>query len=84
MSEYQILYWLDIPTAVKAWDGFDEEKVELAPRFMERVDMLAGEKGLTAGSDYMAQFKWGEIKERDGEPDEVVNAVKEELESEYP
>ncbi len=26
---YQILYWQDIPSQVKAWDDFDEVKIEL-------------------------------------------------------
>ena len=32
-SKYQILYWQDLPTQVKAWDDFDEVKLDLPHRF---------------------------------------------------
>ncbi|MCH8194097.1 MAG: virulence factor, partial [Planctomycetes bacterium] len=47
MASYQILYWEDIPSQVKAWDDFDEAKAELSPRFMERIDQRAQALGLT-------------------------------------
>ena len=47
MAFYQILYWQDIPSQVKAWDDFDEVKLQLAPRFMEQIDQVAQKKGLT-------------------------------------
>ena len=81
MATYQILYWQDIPTQVKAWDDFDEAKAEMPPGFMERVDDAAQEQGLTKMEDYTAQFKWSEEKERDGDPDEVAETIKAELES---
>ena len=31
-SKYQILYWQDLPSEVKAWDDFDEVKIDLSPR----------------------------------------------------
>jgi hypothetical protein len=30
MAYYQILYWQDIPSQVRAWDDFDETKLELS------------------------------------------------------
>ena len=81
MALYQILYWQDIPSQVKAWDDFDEVKVELAPRFADRIDRLAQSKGLTSTDDYLAQWRWSEEKERDGAAQEVAEAVKRELEA---
>lgn len=80
MAFYQILYWQDIPSQVKAWDDFDEIKLQLAPRFMEKIDQAAQKKGLTKTDDYLDQWNWSEKKERSGDPDEVAQLIKNELE----
>jgi len=81
MARYQILYWQDIPAQVKAWDDFDEVKVELAPPFMEQIDQAAQRQGLTSTDDYLGQWRWSEEQERPGEPDEVAEAVRDALEA---
>lgn len=81
MARYQILYWQDIPSQVKAWDDFDETKVELAPDFMERIDRTAQAQGLTEADAYLGQWKWSDEKERPGDPEDVAEAVKRELEA---
>jgi len=84
MALYQILYWQDIPSQVKAWDDFDEVKIELAQRFTLRIDQSAQSQGLTSTDDFLAQWKWGDEQERDGEAQEVAEAVKNELEAQFP
>jgi hypothetical protein len=84
MALYQILHWQDIPSQVKAWDDFDEVKVELPPRFAERIDAAAQSQGLTKTDDYLSQWKWTEEQERPGTPEEVAAAVKKELEEKRP
>ena len=81
MAIYQILYWQDIPSQVKVWDDFDEVKISLAPRFMEQIDQVAQRKGLTNTEDYLAQWNWSEKQERAGDPDEVAEKIKGELEA---
>ena len=81
MAFYQILYWQNIPSQVKAWDDFDETRVELGPRFMTRIDEAAQSQGLTTTDDYLAQWKWSDEQERDGTAAEVAEAVKKELET---
>ena len=81
MAFYQILYWQDIPSQVKAWDDFDETKVELGSRFAALIDQSAQSQGLTGTDDYLAQWKWGEELERDGSAAEVAEAIKMELEA---
>ena len=81
MAIYQILYWQDIPSQVKVWDDFDEVKISLAPRFMEQIDQVAQRKGLTNTDDYLAQWNWSEKQERAGDPDEVAEKIKGELEA---
>ena len=84
MAFYQILCWQDIPSQVKAWDDFDEIKLELAPRFAARIDRAAQSQGLTQTDDYLGQWKWSDEKEREGTAQEVAEAVKQELEAKFP
>ena len=81
MALYQILYWQNIPSQIKAWDDADEIKLELAPRFMTRIDETAQSQGLTSTDDYLAQWKWSEEQERTGSAHDVAEALKKELES---
>lgn len=81
MASYQILYWQDIPSQVKAWDDFDEVKVELPPRFAARIDQAAQAQGLTGADDYLAQWRWGERVERPGPAAAVAEAVRRELDA---
>jgi hypothetical protein len=83
MAFYQILSWQDIPSQIKAWDDFDEIKIELPARFVARIDQAAQSQGLTGTDEYLSQWKWGEEQERKGTAEEVANAVKEELESRF-
>ena len=81
MASYQILYWQNFPSQVKAWDDFDEVKVELPPRFAARIDQAALAQGLTGTDDYLAQWRWGESAERPGNAAEVAEAVCRELDA---
>lgn len=83
MALYQILYWQDIPSQVKAWDDFDEIKAELEPRFIARIDQVAQAQGLTDADDYLKQWRWSETEERAGSPEEVAGTVKKELEEKH-
>lgn len=84
MASYQILYWQDLPSQVKAWDDFDEVKVELSARFAARIDQAAQAQGLTSTDDYLAQWGWGDEAERSGTAAEVAEAVRRELEDARP
>jgi len=84
MASYQILYWQDIPSQVKAWDDFDEIKVELSARFVAKIDQVAQARGLTSTDDYLAQWRWGDPVERPGTAAEVAEAVRRELEASRP
>jgi len=83
MASYQILYWQEIPSQVKAWDDFDEVKVELPPTFAARIDHEAQTQGLTKMDDYLAHWRWSDEAERDGTAAEVAEAVKAELEQKF-
>jgi methylmalonyl-CoA mutase cobalamin-binding domain/chain len=80
-SRYQILYWQDLPSQIKAWDDFEELKVDLPSSFAERIDATAQRLGLTKGDEYVAQLRWGDEIERPGTPAEVIAALQRELEA---
>jgi hypothetical protein len=79
-SKYQILYWQDLPSAVKAWDDFEEMKIDLPSPFPDRIDAAAQRLGLARGDDYIAQLRWGPELSRVGSPEEVITAIRKELE----
>jgi len=81
VSRYQILYWQDLPSAIKAWDDFGEVKQDLPGEFANRIDATAQRLGFTSADAYTAQLKWGEEQERAGAPEEVVKALLAELTS---
>jgi methanogenic corrinoid protein MtbC1 len=78
-SKFQILYWQDIPSEVKAWDDFDEVKLNLPKKFIVRIDALAQKQGLISQDAYSAHFRWSDPAERTGSPHDVADAVCQEL-----
>ena len=83
MATYKILYWQEVPSQIKVEDEADEVTLPLAPRLMERIDQLAGQRGLQGSDDYLAQWRWSDEEERDGSAREVAEALKAELESQW-
>jgi hypothetical protein len=80
MARYQILYWQDVPSVVKAFDDDGGEvKRQLPDWFQQEIDRRAMEQGLTGSDAYLEQWHWGEIEERDGTPEDVLDAVGREL-----
>jgi len=80
VSRFQILYWQDVPSLVKVFgeDG-SELKRELPDWFQEEIDKRAMVQGLTGSDAYLEQWRWGDIEERQGSPDEVLDAVERDL-----
>ncbi len=83
MAFYQILSWQDIPSQIKVWDDFEEIKIQLPPRFMERIDRAAQAQKLTDTDAYLDQWRWSEEQEQAGTAAEVAAAVKKELEEKF-
>jgi len=78
-AKFQVLYWQDIPSEVKAWDDFDEVKLNLPEQFMARIDASAQKQGLISQDAYSAHLRWSDETERSGSPREVAEAVMREL-----
>ena len=81
MATYKILYWQEVPSQIKAENDEDEVTLPMSPKFLERIDHLAVQRGLQQSDDYLAQWQWGDEQERAGTAREVADAVKAELES---
>ena len=82
MARYQILYWQDVPSVIKA---FDDDGRGASASFRTGTSRRSTSarwcKGLTGSDDYLEQWHWGEIEERPGTPDEVLDAVERELDA---
>jgi cobalamin-dependent methionine synthase I len=83
-SKFQILYWQDLPSEIRAWDDFEEIKVALPTRFADRIDAQAQRLGHTKGDDYIAQLRWSDEAERPGAPADVAAALRAEVEAQFP
>ena len=83
MARYTIVYWQDIPSLVEVRQGRKRHKIQLSQRFQELIDKVAMRKGLFGTDTYLEEWRRGESQSRDGTPEEIVQAVAAEIESEY-
>jgi hypothetical protein len=84
MARYQVLFWQDVPSVVKAFDdGGLEVKRELPTWFQQEIDNRAMTQGLVGSDAYLEHWRWSDVDERAGTPDEVLDAVARELEAEH-
>lgn len=81
MATYKILYWQEIPSQIKAEDDLDDVTVALDPKFMERIDQLAAQRGLQSSDNYLAQWRWSDEQEREGTAEDVARVIQLELEA---
>ena len=82
MARFQVLYWQDVPSVIKAFaDDGATVKRELPQWFQQEIDRLAMEQGLVGSDAYLEQWRGGDEEERPGTPDEVLDAVERELEA---
>ena len=80
MARYQILYWQDVPSLVKAFDDDGTEvRRQLPDWFQQEIDKRAMVQGLTDSDAYLEQWRWGDVEERPGTPDQVLDSVEREL-----
>ena len=83
MAQYTILYWQEIPSLVEVRQGRKRHKVLLSERFQELIDKVAMRKGLFGTDNYLGEWRRGKSLSRDGSPEEVVQQVAAEIESDY-
>ena len=83
MAIYKILYWQDIPSLIEAEDAGDTTKASMGPQFEELIDTKAMKQGLIGSDAYLDHFRYSDEMERPGSAQEVAEAVKEELQSQF-
>jgi hypothetical protein len=82
MARYQILYWQDVPSVIKAFDDDDGQVSRQLPDwYQQEIDKRAMTQGLIGSGAYLEQWHWGDIEERPGTPDEVLGAIELELDA---
>ena len=79
MAEYQVLFWRDIPSQVRVFDGRKPISAKMPDRFQEEIDRIAMEEGLEGSDDYLDLWSWTKRSEREGTPQEVLAALIQEL-----
>jgi hypothetical protein len=80
VARFQILYWQDVPSVIQAFaDDGSVVKRQLPEWFQQEIDRRAMEQSLVGSEAYLDEWRWGEVEERPGSPDEVLDALEREL-----
>jgi len=83
VAEFRVTYWRDLPSLVTAREGERTAKAALDARFMIAIDEAAMRLGATDSEAYLEGWRQSDWEERGGTPEDVVEAVTEELEAEF-
>jgi hypothetical protein len=79
LTEYQILYWKDIPAQIRVYQDGRPRSHKLPERFQEEIDRVAMVEGLAGTDAYLEQWAWSEKMSRSGDPADVAEQVIQEL-----
>jgi hypothetical protein len=79
MAQFQVMFWKHIPSQVMAWEGEAKAKRMLPDYFQAAIDAYAMKDGSTEMDAYLEGWHRGPVEERDGTPEEVIDALVEEL-----
>jgi hypothetical protein len=79
MASYQVMFWKHIPSQVMAWEGEVKAKRMLPDYFQAAIDAFAMKDGSTEMDAYLEGWHRGAVEERDGTPEEVIDALVQEL-----
>ncbi len=83
-NKYQIIYWRDIPSQIRARAGRKRISKPLDSRFLTMIDNAAMRAGITEFDDYLAEWRSTEWQPIEGEPQQFVDTLVEQLETEFP
>ena len=83
MSRYRITYWKHIPQSIIVEGEGRTVKKQLSQKIQNAIDAYAMAEGLTSTTDYAKEYKRGDWIERDGDPEDVANALLADLEAEF-
>ena len=83
MATIKIMYWRDIPYALRTFDQDTKCSKQLPALFETSIDKAAMVSGLTDQDSYHSQFHWGKEETRPGTAEEVALEVHDELVAAY-
>jgi hypothetical protein len=83
MAKYRIIYWKHIPQSLTVEGNGRTVKKQLSQKIQNAIDAYAMAVGATSATDYAREFKRGPWLEREGGPEEIADALLEELETEF-
>jgi hypothetical protein len=78
-----ILYWRDIPAQVVVKQGRKAAKRQLPERFEKAIDRCAMKVGARDSDAYLAEWRRGDPREAEGEPEALAEAEAARLETEF-
>ena len=79
MATVKVMYWKDIPYAVRAEGDGGRASKQLPKQFEAAVDAAAMAEGLTEMDEYQAAFRWSDEEERPGTAEEAAQAMYDEI-----
>jgi hypothetical protein len=79
MAQFQVMYWKHIPSQVMAWEGEAKAKRMLPDYFQAAIDAYAMKDGSTDMDAYLEGWHRGPVEQRDGTPEQVIEALVAEL-----
>ena len=82
-GKYQIIYWRDIPSQVKAKVKRERLSRPLTDRFLQTIDAAAMQSGDTDSEDYLAQWRPSEWSDIEGEPNTFLDDLVAKIEADY-
>lgn len=83
-GQYQIIYWRDIPSQIKAKVKRNRLSRPLSDRFMQIIDAAAMQSGDTDTDDYLAQWRPSDWQPIEGEPNAFLDALVAKIEADFP
>ena len=82
MTRFQVLYWQDVPSLVRVHDDAGGTSSHPLPEwFQQEIDRRAMAQDLVGSDAYLEHWRWSELQERAGTPDELVLAIAAEFRS---
>lgn len=82
-GQYQIIYWRDIPSQIKAKVKRKRMSRPLTDRFLQTIDAAAMKSGETDTDEYLAAWKPTEWQPIEGDPNEFLDNLAAKIEAEY-
>jgi Virulence factor len=84
VTRCRVLSWDGIPAQVKVYEpGRRPLSAEMPKWFVEHIDREAMRRGLLGSDEYLEQWSWTEVGEREGDAEEVAAQLVAELEAEW-